>query len=227
MTQILIDIRRPNEAGELVNVYGEIEWYPSRRSGISDAIIEANGFILKLEGSPITVNVVPNTEQFCWAVVERTEDTHGETSLYRRYVTVPDTNNQLNYVDLTDVNPSNFEPTIVPISPLAGMVVTGEVVDNDLILTTYDGTDINAGVVVGATGATGAAGVDGIDGDTGPAGLSAYEIAVNQGFEGTEQQWLDYLNGTAAIEAHISDVTPHPAYDDASSLNLLFENGLV
>lgn len=30
-----------------------------------------------------------------------------------------------------------------------------------------------------------------------------------------------------AIEAHIQDPTPHPAYDDLPSITLLFENGLI
>lgn len=37
---------------------------------------------------------------------------------------------------------------------------------------------------------------DGDDGTNGPAGLSAYEIAVDNGFTGTEQEWLDSLQGT-------------------------------
>lgn len=32
---------------------------------------------------------------------------------------------------------------------------------------------------------------------------------------------------TAAINAHIANATPHPAYDDTPSLSLVFENGLV
>ena len=32
-------------------------------------------------------------------------------------------------------------------------------------------------------------------GGTGKDGLSAYEIAVKNGFEGTEQEWLEYLRG--------------------------------
>lgn len=32
---------------------------------------------------------------------------------------------------------------------------------------------------------------------------------------------------TSAINNHIDDTTPHPAYDDTPSLTLLFENGLI
>lgn len=38
-------------------------------------------------------------------------------------------------------------------------------------------------------------GEKGDPGEKGDAGLSAYEIAVKNGFEGTEQEWLDSLNG--------------------------------
>ncbi len=53
----------------------------------------------------------------------------------------------------------------------------------------------------GATGATGAAGATGLTGPLGPVGpagaegKSAYEVAVENGFVGTEQQWLASLVG--------------------------------
>ena len=30
-----------------------------------------------------------------------------------------------------------------------------------------------------------------------------------------------------SVNAHVADLTPHPAYDDIQSLQLVFENGLV
>lgn len=42
---------------------------------------------------------------------------------------------------------------------------------------------------------------DGDDGDNGAPGASAYEIAVNNGFVGTEQEWLDSLGADAATTA--------------------------
>ena len=44
----------------------------------------------------------------------------------------------------------------------------------------------------GDPGATGAAGADGVDGAD---GKSAYDVAVDNGFEGTEEQWLASLKG--------------------------------
>lgn len=66
-------------------------------------------------------------------------------------------------------------------------------------------------------------------GPVGPEGPSAYEIAVSNGFTGTESEWLASLQADATdqIEAHRVNATPHPAYDDIASLTLLFENGLI
>lgn len=66
----------------------------------------------------------------------------------------------------------------------------------------------------------------------GARGLSAYEVAVAHGFEGTEADWLESLRGTsaglaeidAAIAAHAQAPAPHPAYDDMPSLSLIFQN---
>ncbi len=62
---------------------------------------------------------------------------------------------------------------------------------------------VQAGVTVrvpaselqGAPGADGAPGVDGADGAPGAAGLSAYEVALTNGFVGTEAEWLASLVG--------------------------------
>lgn len=45
------------------------------------------------------------------------------------------------------------------------------------------------------TGAGGSGGTPGPQGPTGPQGDSAYDIAVENGFTGTEQEWLDSLGG--------------------------------
>ncbi|WP_293385110.1 hypothetical protein [Phenylobacterium sp. SCN 70-31] len=58
--------------------------------------------------------------------------------------------------------------------------------DGDLIITYSDNTTQNAGHVVGADGANGTIGVD---------GANAYVVAVEQGFSGTPDEWLDSLQG--------------------------------
>jgi OmcA/MtrC family decaheme c-type cytochrome len=48
------------------------------------------------------------------------------------------------------------------------------------------------------------AGCEGDDGDDGTAGASAYEIAVENGFTGTEQEWLDSL-AAAGVDAGVAE----------------------
>ena len=67
---------------------------------------------------------------------------------------------------------------------------------------TLDVVQVSANLV---TGTSGPQGPQGIQGEQGPAGEDTTEL----------------------IENHIIDTTPHPAYDDLTSLTLLFENGLV
>lgn len=47
----------------------------------------------------------------------------------------------------------------------------------------------------GPQGETGPQGPKGDTGDVGPQGLSAYQVAVNEGYTGTEEQWLESLVG--------------------------------
>lgn len=49
--------------------------------------------------------------------------------------------------------------------------------------------------IQGETGATGAQGIQGEKGDDGKDGLSAYDLALKLGYEGTESEWLSSLVG--------------------------------
>ena len=49
----------------------------------------------------------------------------------------------------------------------------------------------------GATGAQGEKGDKGDKGDTGADGKSAYDLAIEKGFDGTEEEWLASLKGIA------------------------------
>ena len=62
-----------------------------------------------------------------------------------------------------------------------------------------DGTDGKDG----ANGSDGVDGKDGIDGKNGADGKSAYIIAVEHGFTGTETEWLESLKGTSADNSEI------------------------
>ena len=56
----------------------------------------------------------------------------------------------------------------------------------ELVITYSNGDSTNLGKIVGK---------DGLDGTDGQNGLSAYEIAKNGGFIGTEEDWLKSLKG--------------------------------
>lgn len=51
--------------------------------------------------------------------------------------------------------------------------------------------------IAGATGPQGAQGTSGANGQNGQNGPSAYQVAVNTGFVGTESQWLSSLTGAS------------------------------
>ncbi len=72
--------------------------------------------------------------------------------------------------------------------------------------------DRTAGGVVegpaGPQGETGPAGPAGADGPAGAEGLSAYEVAVTNGFAGTEEEWLASLEGPAGADGAQGEVGP-------------------
>jgi hypothetical protein len=122
---------------------------------------------------------------------------------YRANVILPVGDGPFDISELVVVNPSTALPDagtsladafLAQIEALRdGMIVDGEVVGDDLILTQVDGSTINAGNVRGPQGAQGEQGEQGEDGFIGSDGLSAYEVAVENGFVGTEEEWLESL----------------------------------
>lgn len=76
-----------------------------------------------------------------------------------------------------------------------------------------DTIKINDGVIsadtVGEKGEKGDKGDNGLDGINGVDGKSAYEIAVDNGFEGTEQEWLVSLVGENGVTPYIDIETKH------------------
>lgn len=125
------------------------------------------------------------------------------TAPYRANVILPAGTGPFNLEDLVVVDPATTLPD--PGTSLAqafldqvtalrdGMIVDGSVVGNNLILEHVDGSTTNAGNVRGPQGDVGPQGPQGVDGFVGSDGASAYEVAVENGFVGTEEQWLEYL----------------------------------
>lgn len=70
----------------------------------------------------------------------------------------------------------------------------------------------------GVDGKDGTNGIDGKDGKDGIDGKTAYEIAVENGFEGTEAEWLESLKGPAGKDGTVIEVNPE-ASEDSETLN--------
>lgn len=64
----------------------------------------------------------------------------------------------------------------------------------------------------GDTGAAGEAGAKGDKGDAGENGKSAYEIWLEQGYEGTEVDFLDWLRGKTTTKRTLTNAQLHTAY---------------
>lgn len=71
-------------------------------------------------------------------------------------------------------------------------------------------------VIMGENGKDGSPGVPGKDGVNGVDGKSAYQIACDHGFKGTEQEWLDSLKSTAT-DTDLSDYYTKEEIDEVIS----------
>lgn len=83
-----------------------------------------------------------------------------------------------------------FETMYTEVMSAATISSTSINEENHLIITYSDGSTIDVGNVKGDDGEQGEQGEAGND------GKSAYEIAVDNGFSGTESEWLESLKGT-------------------------------
>lgn len=135
------------------------------------------------------------------------------TTPYRANVVLPGGPGPFDISELVVVDPVTVLPeagTAIADAFLAsvaeyrnGMLVGGHVVGDDLILERVDGSTTNAGNVRGPEGDQGPQGDPGPQGVRGPTGLSAYEVAVANGYTGTEEEWLVYLsNGPDIFYVH-------------------------
>jgi hypothetical protein len=78
--------------------------------------------------------------------------------------------------------------------------------------------------IQGATGPSGPAGAQGPKGDAGDPGadgangISAYEVAVLNGFVGTQEEWLDSLSGDPVLEIYQKSANYTATITDAGAL---------
>lgn len=147
---------------------------------------------------------------------------------------------EVDFADLTDQQKESLrgpagkdgrdgEDAIAAINP-RGNFTDGETYNKNDYVTAEDGNTYTCMVdgtttspidtpevwqLIALKGATGEKGADGLDGLPGANGKSAYEIAVEYGFEGTEEEWLEFLltseNEFFTIEdANITNISQLP-----------------
>lgn len=106
MTVVHIDLRG---ADDLPVVSGSVLFSPTRRlhidDDVDDHIILPIPFIVDLVEGEADVELMPTEANvWAWSVIERVKKG------IRRYVTVPDTTDVLDYGDLLDVDPTTLQP---------------------------------------------------------------------------------------------------------------------
>lgn len=118
--------------------------------------------------------------------------------------------------------------------PASGAEGDGYIINGDLYV--WDGTTwINSGRIQGPQGDQGPMGLTGPKGDPGvdgADGISAYQVALNNGFIGTEADWLASLEGPQGIQGETGATgATGPAgadgVDGASAYEVAVANGFV
>ncbi len=95
-------------------------------------------------------------------------------------------------------------------------------------ITFNDGTQKTFNITNGADGEKGETGSKGDKGDTGAAGKSAYELAVEQGFEGSLEEWLVSLVGEKGdLGAEVSSLTKTKSEGLVDTYTIIFSNGTI
>lgn len=107
MTQIHISIRKPKTGG-LDPVTGTLRFRPVRRHFDADKnLVIAASFDADLsETGELTVDLLPTTPAFVWQVVELADSPQA----YTRYVEVPNSQTEVEYADLVEVDAGTFVP---------------------------------------------------------------------------------------------------------------------
>ena len=107
MTQIHISIRKPKTGG-LDPVTGTLRFRPVRRhfDAAKNLIIAASFDANLSEDGELTVDLLPTTPAFVWQVVELADSPQA----YTRYVEVPNSQTEVEYADLVEVDVATFVP---------------------------------------------------------------------------------------------------------------------
>lgn len=164
-------------------IYGMQEYYLDTPSDLTD-LIKINS---DAPGSTATIistgdKYIQNS-QGQW-ILQPTKTSGGGSSSGSPGVSIINvTVDEQNYLICTMSNGNTINAGQIKTQPGVSIKLVAIDANNHLIITLSDKTIVDAGLIP--------------TGPKGDNGLSAYEIAVGNGFRGTEEEWLDSLHGTS------------------------------
>jgi hypothetical protein len=102
MTKIIFDVKRDNGYGKQVYLKGSLTWQPAQNSTTNPK----PNMAFELGSGPIEISVEPTNGTFLWTVNEMVLTSGGSGLSFERTVSVPESSESINYIDLEDVDPS-------------------------------------------------------------------------------------------------------------------------
>jgi len=102
MTKIIFDVKRDNGYGKDVYLKGILNWMPVQNSTTQPK----PNMSFDIGSGPIEFPVEPTDGTFLWTVTETVFTSGGSSLSFQRTVSVPDSAEPINYIDLPDVDPA-------------------------------------------------------------------------------------------------------------------------
>jgi hypothetical protein len=214
-----------NNGGAALN-YVQVEGTPQTISSAPNSIVDLN---ITTTGAPVQISVTgegANASAGSWLRLNLFRDNVeiGNAIQMESSAASENVPFAINFIDDVEAGTYNYSARVTTIT--GGNWVFGEAdgpVINAVELTGFKG-DRGLRGLTGAPGADGAAGTDGTDGadgEDGADGASAYDIAVANGFVGTEQEWLDSFGGTADIADFMFTFTPEDVEEEVTAKSVI------
>ena len=107
MTQVQINLRRPDASGVDAPAVGRLDISPTRRRTVADSVVLPSAFTVPLVAGAALVDLAPTGPDWCWEISERVRDAA------TRHVAVPP-DGPIGYEDLVDVDPATLDPIAEP-----------------------------------------------------------------------------------------------------------------
>lgn len=104
MTKIIFDVKRDNGYGKEVYLKGSLIWMPMQNSTTQPK----PNMSFDLGSGPIEFSVEPTDETFLWVVTETVLTSGGSNLSFQRIVSVPVSEEPINYLDLPDEDSSTI-----------------------------------------------------------------------------------------------------------------------